>query len=194
MRIKTPPLSERLYYIAFALLVSIGMVACGGDDKPASSATDRDPTPVAMDLGTWAARFCAASQKLADDIVALTAAIGSPTGLTLDQRKARADDYTKGLVSAATQAKTSMAALSPPTDARAYQDAVIAQMERITREVQAGQVAVRAAMDATAIEAANARFNVVFEASSADIKAASMKMSDASAAALRGVRSCGSVT
>lgn len=164
--------------MALALaIVSMGLAACGGDDKPA------DPT-------TWAAGMCTAEQQF------LTAIIESrdnrdPSTLELSERKERAARLGKIEADAARQLAKDLEAITPPKDAEAYHKALIQQAKDTAKAVDTQVKAIEKATTAQQIAVANAEAQFETRGAGAEVRAKAVSLTDDLVEVLMTQEECG---
>jgi hypothetical protein len=173
----------RLLVVCLVALVAIlAVAACGGGGSGES-----------LEETEWAAQVCAIAQRLVDDVEAADDGV-DPTTLTLEERKARADELQAPYIEAYEAAAADFAEISAPSDSRDFHEAIQTQAEELADATRAAVAKVGEATAVEDIEAENAALNVVLENTDEDIADAADSLTDEARAALRGVNRCGWIT
>lgn len=167
---------------ALSLTLAAIVAACGGG----GGAWSREEPE-------WAAQVCAIAQRLADDVEAADDGV-DPTTLTLEERKARADEV-QGLDADAYEAAAAdFAEISAPSDSRDLHEAIQTQAEEMADALRVAIVKIGEATAVEDIEAENAALDIVVESNYEDIVDAANSLTDEARAALLGVNRCGWIT
>ena len=167
---------------ALSLTLAAIVAACGGGGGGES-----------VEEPEWAAQVCAIAERLADDVEAADDGV-DPTTLTLDERKARADELQAPVIEAYEAAAADFAEISAPSGSRDFHEAIQTQAEEIADALRAAVAKVGEATAVEDIEAENAALNIVVENTDEDIADAADSLTDVARAALRGVNRCGWIT
>lgn len=167
---------------ALSLTLAAIVAACGGGGGGES-----------LEEPEWAAQVCAIAQRLADDVEAADDGVDART-LTLEERKARADEIQTPVAEAYEAAAADFAEISAPPDSHDFHEAIQTQAEEIADALRAAIAKVGQAAAVEDIEAENAALNIVVESTDEDIADAADSLTDEARTALRGVNRCGRIT